>query len=290
MARPTSAWASAGRVVRAVAGHRHEVAVGLLLADEGDLVLGLGLGDEVVDAGLPGDGRGRARVVARDHHGPDAHLAELGEPLDEPLLDGVLELDRRRASGRPPAPRAGWRPGRRCARSPASSSAGAAPSRPAVIASTAPLRTRVPSAVRAPLVRVSARNGMSSAMVAARACEAGLVVRSGRQAELGQALAREIDDRPALRGLVPDRGDERGRERLALRHAGRRDDRRGQAVAVGDGAGLVEQDDVHVARGLDRAAAHRQHVEPRDAVHAGDPDGRQEAADGGRDEAHEERR
>ena len=93
IASPTSAWASAGRVVRAVAGHRHQVALGLLLADERDLLLGRRLGDEVVDAGLLGDGRSGPRVVAGDHHRPDAHPAELGEALDEALLDRVLELD-----------------------------------------------------------------------------------------------------------------------------------------------------------------------------------------------------
>ena len=80
-------------VVGAVAGHRDEVAVRLLLADERDLRLGRGLGDEVVDAGLARDRRRGPRVVAGDHHRPDAHLAELGEALDEALLDGVLELD-----------------------------------------------------------------------------------------------------------------------------------------------------------------------------------------------------
>ncbi len=81
------------RVVGAVAGHRDQVALGLLGADEGDLVLRGGLRDEVVDAGLLGDRRRRPRVVAGDHHGLDAHAAEFGEPLDEAFLDGVLELD-----------------------------------------------------------------------------------------------------------------------------------------------------------------------------------------------------
>ena len=65
------------RVVRAVAGHRDEVAARLLRADQRDLVLGRGLGEVVVDAGLGRDGLGGERVVARDHHGADAHLAEL---------------------------------------------------------------------------------------------------------------------------------------------------------------------------------------------------------------------
>ena len=43
------------RVVRAVAGHRHEPAAGLLAADQRHLVLGCRLGEEVVDSGLVGD-------------------------------------------------------------------------------------------------------------------------------------------------------------------------------------------------------------------------------------------
>ena len=82
-----------GRVVRAVAGHRDEAALRLLVADELHLVFGLRLGDEVVDAGLRGDGRRRQLVVAGDHDRADAgaaHLLELG--LDAGL-DGVLEVD-----------------------------------------------------------------------------------------------------------------------------------------------------------------------------------------------------
>ena len=73
IATATSACASAGRVVGAVAGHRDQVALRLVVADHRELVLGRGLGEEVVDAGLGRDrGRGE-RVVAGDHHGPDAH-------------------------------------------------------------------------------------------------------------------------------------------------------------------------------------------------------------------------
>ena len=48
-----------GRVVGAVAGHRHHVAAALLTPDQRQLLLRRGLGQEVVDAGLGGDGRGR---------------------------------------------------------------------------------------------------------------------------------------------------------------------------------------------------------------------------------------
>ena len=66
-------------VVGAVAGHGDEVAAGLLGPDAGHLVLGRGLGHEVVDAGLVGDGLGGERVVAGDHDRLDAHEPHLGE-------------------------------------------------------------------------------------------------------------------------------------------------------------------------------------------------------------------
>ena len=103
-------------VVGAVAGHRDELAAGLLPLDEGHLVLGGGLGEEVVDARLLGDRLGGQRVVARDHDGLDAHAAQFVEPLPHALLDDVLEVDdaqhagalgrprrRRAAACRPPA-------------------------------------------------------------------------------------------------------------------------------------------------------------------------------------------
>ena len=66
-----------GRVVRAVARHRDELAALLLLADQRELGLGRGLGEVVVDARLGGDRGRRERVVARDHHGADAGRAHL---------------------------------------------------------------------------------------------------------------------------------------------------------------------------------------------------------------------
>ena len=93
IATPTSAWASAGRVVGAVAGHRHEVAAGLLALDQRHLVLGRRLGEEVVDAGLVGDRRRSQRVVAGDHDGADAHRPHVVEALAHARLHGVLQPD-----------------------------------------------------------------------------------------------------------------------------------------------------------------------------------------------------
>ena len=61
------------------------------------------------------------------------------------------------------------------------------------------------------------------------------------------------------------------------------------AVAERDGAGLVEQQRVHVARRFDRLAAHGEHVVLHHAVHAGDADGREQAADGRRNQADQQR-
>ncbi len=79
-------------VVRAVAGHRDETPALLVLADERELGLRRGLREVIVDARLGGDGGGRQRVVAGDHHGLDAHATKLGEALLDAALDDVLEL------------------------------------------------------------------------------------------------------------------------------------------------------------------------------------------------------
>ena len=128
IASPTSDWASAGAsfVPSPVIATRWPSACSLRM--NAILCLGRRLGDEVVDAGLAGDRRRGARVVAGDHDRPDAHLAELGEALDEALLDGVLELDGARGRDRPPRSPAAWRPGRRCASVAARISGGRLPS------------------------------------------------------------------------------------------------------------------------------------------------------------------
>ena len=65
----------------------------LLLLDEAHFRLRGRLGEVVVDARFLGDGGRRARVVARDHDGADAHRAEAREPLGDPALHHVLEVD-----------------------------------------------------------------------------------------------------------------------------------------------------------------------------------------------------
>ena len=59
----------------------------------GELVFRLGFGDEIVDAGLFCDGLRGQRVVAGDHDGADAHLAQVGEAFAQAFVDVILELD-----------------------------------------------------------------------------------------------------------------------------------------------------------------------------------------------------
>ena len=68
-------------------------------------------------------------------------------------------------------------------------------------------------------------------------------------------------------------------------HAFAGDEGHGLAIAQGDGAGLVQQQHVHVPGGFHGAARGGDDVGLDHAVHAGDADGRQQAADGGGNQA-----
>ena len=77
IATPTSAWARAGASLVPSPVMATSLPAGLLLPDEPQLVFGRGLREEVVHAGLGGNGRRRQRVVARDHDRADAHRPQL---------------------------------------------------------------------------------------------------------------------------------------------------------------------------------------------------------------------
>ena len=81
------------RVVGAVAAHRDQPALRLVLADQLELRFRRGFGEEIIDARFGGDRRGREPVVARDHDGLDAHLAQLRETLADAAFDDVAQLD-----------------------------------------------------------------------------------------------------------------------------------------------------------------------------------------------------
>ena len=92
MATPTSACARAGA---SLVPSPH-MATSLPLACSSriscQLVLRRRLGEEIVDARFGGDGGGGQRIVAGDHDGADAHLAQLGEALADAALDDVLQM------------------------------------------------------------------------------------------------------------------------------------------------------------------------------------------------------
>ena len=80
-------------VVGAVTAHGDKLALRLLIANEAQLVLGCGLGKEVVDAGLRRNRSRRHRIVAGDHDRADAHASQLGEALADAAFDDVLEVN-----------------------------------------------------------------------------------------------------------------------------------------------------------------------------------------------------
>ena len=93
IARPTSAWASAGASLvpsPTIATSRPPACSARMRAS---LSSGRGLGDVVVDAGFGGDRGGGERVVAGDHHRAHAHRAQPGEALLDAVLDHVRQLD-----------------------------------------------------------------------------------------------------------------------------------------------------------------------------------------------------
>jgi len=128
-----------------------------------------------------------------------------------------------------------------------------------------------------PESRVCAEKGMKRALSGAHVAAADAVFLLGQH-----------HDRAALRRLVRQRGQLCRVGEIALAHARQRQELRRLAVAEGDGAGLVEQQRVDIAGRLDGAARHGEHVEAHEPVHAGDADRRQQRADGGRDEGHEQ--
>ena len=249
-------------------------------------VLRRGLRHEIVHAGFGGDGGGGQRIVAGDHHGADAHLAQLREALLDAAFDHVLELNdaehfaclppRRAACRR----RARFRP-RSCA---------------TVCGKDAAL-----------LLDVSA-HGVGRALAngtcgwpSSREVHAAHARLRGERNERGVRLvrlrgARRLNFSLASTTMLRPSGVSSASEASCAASASRSrldarrgQERRGHAVAEGDRAGLVEQQHVDVAGGFHRAAARRHDIAADQAVHAADADGAQQSADGRRNQADQQR-
>ena len=275
MATPTSAWARAGASLVPSPVMATSLPPSCSCLDQRHLRLGRGLGQEVVDAGLLGDGRRGEGVVAGDHHGADAHLAHLVELLLDALLHHVLELDDPeddRTVGhhqrRGPGPRDALDDRRRGRR------ARSRPARPThrLTESAAPLRIWRPSMSR-PDMRVVAEKGTKT-------CSAS----RWRSRMSKRSLARTTMERPSGVSSASE-ASWAASATSCSRVATDGEEVRRHPVAQGDGARLVQQQRLHVAGRLHGPAAHGEHVALDQAVHAGDADGREQGADGGRDQA-----
>ena len=257
--------------------HSHEVAEALLLSDQRELVLGR-LGrcarEKSSHAGFARNrGRGQ-RIVAGDHHGSNAHRPEFLEALGEAWLHDVLQVDR--AEHFTAISHHEWRA--------------------ALLGDFLDLAVDLDWKVLADPVSNRIRRALANrATVDVDAAHPRLGaefdelrVRNCSPHDCAHALDaflhRERDDALTFGGFVGERG-ELGR----FGNGARRDprggiERHGLTVADGDGAGLVEKKNLHVAGGLDGLAAHREHVLLDHAIDARDADGAEQAADRGRDQ------
>ena len=102
-------------------------------------------------------------------------------------------------------------------------------------------------------------------------------------------LPGQHHDAAALRGGVGQTGEHGGAGQFGFRDAGQRQKAGRLAVADGDGAGLVEQQNVHVSGDFHRLAALGDHVGLQRPVHPRDADGRKQAADGRGNQADQQR-
>ena len=102
-------------------------------------------------------------------------------------------------------------------------------------------------------------------------------------------LLGQHDDRTPLRRLVGQRRHLCGLGQLGFSDARHREERCCLAVADRDRPGLVEQQHVDVARGLDRPPRERQDVAAHEPVHTGDADRRKERSDRRGDECYQQR-
>src|SRR3546814_1160718 len=92
--------------------------------------------------------------------------------------------------------------------------------------------------------------------------------------DLPMMAGGKLDDGTAFRRLVGERREQRRLGQLLRRHTGHRYEGVGHAVAEGDGAGLVEEQGIDVARRFHGPARGGDHVEAHQQVHAGEAEDR----------------
>ena len=282
IAMPTSAWARAGASLvpsPVIATRRPRCCCSRISSI---LRSGVASARKSSTPGLARDRGGGARVVARDHHGADAHRPEAREPLGDAELHHVLQVDDAEDLARRRRPRAACRRSRRCAPTPTSRSAGTAPPcarTHCTTASTAPLRYSWPSRLQ-PLMRVWALKGTNFARPASSAASAARV-----------ALPHQLHDRAPLGRLVG-----------GARQVGRRRQRVGRRRPPTGSSSVASRLPIVIVPVLSRSSTS---TSPAASIARpdiastffwisrsmpGDADRREQPADRGRDQAHEQGR
>ena len=229
MAMPTSAWARAGASLMPSPTMATSFALVLEASHLGGLVLGQDLGQDPVDAHLAGDGLGGAAVVAGDHHDFQAQGVQRGDGLRRPSLtvsatattpagsavDG--DVDRGLALGGqappPPGPRG-----------PASTPSASRKLRRPTSTARPPMRARIPW----PVMESNSAGSSRATTPRLGTPHDGLGQRVLRGPFGGGHQAQQI--------LLP--------EPLGRHHVGE------GGRALGDGAGLVEDDGLELVRRL----------------------------------------
>ena len=262
-----------GGVVGTVAHHGHQLAFGLFAADVVHFILRFGFGNEVVHAGHPGDVFGGQRVIAGDHHRFYAHPAQAVEALPNTWLDDVLQFDdalhpfvhghhQRGTALRGDIRHLGFCFHRK---------------------HIAGLHRQVAHGIEGALADADAIGHIHARRAGLRA-EFDHVGALDTQ-PLGDVFTGQFHHGFALRRVVGQRRERRKANELGFLDAGCRVEMRGLAVPDGNGASLVEQQYVQIAGGFHRLTRFSDHVGAQRPVHARNTDGREQAADGGRNEA-----
>ncbi|MNN06878.1 hypothetical protein D3C81_1196860 [compost metagenome] len=78
-------------VVGAVAGHRHQTAFSLVLADQRQLGFRRRFRQEVIHSGFGGNGGSGQWVITGDHHRFDAHFAQFDKAFFDTAFDDILQ-------------------------------------------------------------------------------------------------------------------------------------------------------------------------------------------------------
>ncbi|MNG00782.1 hypothetical protein D3C84_837310 [compost metagenome] len=106
----------------------------------------------------------------------------------------------------------------------------------------------------------------------------------GGRLGLWMNAAQVLDDGLAFRGVIGQRSEQRTLGQLLGAHTRCGIHRGATTVTESDGAGLVQQQHVHVPRRFHGAPGLGDHVQAHQTVHAGDTNGREQTADGGRNQ------